>query len=136
MSRRFLFFLILLTLGGFARTQEPDLSAPPGAGEPGLEDLGFGEPETMGVPAPGFAGSPQEEAPPGPPRWFRSNAAGMALEELPSRIAALRNEYALGLDYIPPGELPAILSPYYEAPWQVEIRVLYTNGGESRRQWI
>ncbi|MDR1100104.1 MAG: hypothetical protein LBL28_06440, partial [Treponema sp.] len=136
MSRRFLLFLILLLLGNFAGTQEPDLSGAPGGGEPGLEELGFEEPETMGVPAPDFAAPPQEESPSGPPRWFRSNAAGMALEEIPSRIAALRNEYALGLDYIPSGELPAILIPYYEAPWQVEIRILYKNGDESRRQWI
>jgi antitoxin component YwqK of YwqJK toxin-antitoxin module len=60
----------------------------------------------------------------------------MALEEIASRIAALRNEYALGLDYIPAGELPKILVPYYEEPWRVEIHVLYKNGDESRRQWI
>jgi hypothetical protein len=60
----------------------------------------------------------------------------MALEELPSRLAALRNEYALGLDYLSPGELPEILARRYEAPWRVEVHVLYEGGKESRRQWI
>jgi hypothetical protein len=60
----------------------------------------------------------------------------MALEETPSRLAALRNEYALGLDYLSPGELPEILVRWYEAPWRVEVHVLYEDGQESRRQWI
>jgi antitoxin component YwqK of YwqJK toxin-antitoxin module len=115
-----LFFLLLLFPGILAGTQEPDLS---------------GEAEEMGVEAPAFVEDEPEEPLP-EPRWFRSNAAGMTLEEVPSRLAALRNEYALGIDYIPPGGLPAILASRYEKPWRAEVHILYRGGSESRRQWI
>ncbi|MDR1239773.1 MAG: hypothetical protein LBK27_06640 [Treponema sp.] len=119
---------VLLLAGLPAGAQEPGLS-----GEaPGAETQTTEEP---GVPAPDFVEPPPEEPLP-PPRWFRSNAGGLALEEIPSRLAALRHEYALGLDYIAPGGLPEILASRYEAPWRAEIRVLYKNGEESRRQWI
>jgi hypothetical protein len=91
--------------------------------------------EETGIPAPGFVEPPAAEPLP-PSRWFRSNAAGMALEESPSRLAALRNEYALGVDYLPPAGLPELLAPRYEAPWRVEVRILYKGGLETRRQWI
>jgi hypothetical protein len=112
--------LLLLALGVPAETQEADIS---------------GELEETGIPAPDFVESPLEEPLPAP-RWFRSNPAGMALEEASSRLAALRNEYALALDYLPPGELPEILAPYHRSPWRVEVHILYKRGGESRRQWI
>ena len=82
-----------------------------------------------------------EELPPaweplGPPRWFRSNAGGMTLEEIPSRLAALRNKYALVIDYAPPDEIEPRLLPYYQDEYIVEVRILYEQGTESRRQWL
>jgi len=82
----------------------------------------------------------EEELPPGwmppPPRWFRSNAGGMALEETPSRLAALRNEFALVIDYISPDELDDFLTPFYKENYNIEIRVLFKKGEESRKQWL
>jgi hypothetical protein len=74
--------------------------------------------------------------PPGPPRWFRSNAGGMTLEETKSRLVALRNKYALVIDYISPDEVEPRLLPYYEDAYTVEIRILYEEGVEIRRQWL
>jgi hypothetical protein len=70
-----------------------------------------------------------------PARWYRSNSGGMMLEEIPSRLAAMRNEYALVSDFIEQDELPEILLPYYDGHY-IEIRVLYRNREELRRQWI
>ncbi|MDR2258025.1 MAG: hypothetical protein LBE14_02625, partial [Treponema sp.] len=103
------------------------------AGELEAELLEFDE---FGVEIPGLAEPRFEAPPPGPPRWFRSNAAGMALEETSSRFAALRNEYALVIDFFSPEELPDILASYYETPYRIEVHILYKNGEESRRQWI
>jgi len=88
-----------------------------------------------------FSEEGEEEPPPvweplGPPRWFRSNAGGMTLEEIPSRLAALRNKYALVIDYVPPGEIEPRLLPYYQSDYTIEIRVLYEEGAEVRRQWL
>jgi hypothetical protein len=134
---RLLFALPLLLLGTMTGTQEPDISAGPGAPVPDTESPAATElnMEETGVPAPGFVEPPAEEPLP-PSRWFRSNTAGMALEESPSRLAALRNEYALGVDYLPPAGLPELLAPRYEAPWRVEVHILYKGGLETRRQWI
>ena len=71
-----------------------------------------------------------------PARWFRSNTGGMALEEIPSRLAALRNEYALVIDFVSREELPEYLEEYYNNNYYIEIRVLYKNGEETRKQWI
>ena len=71
-----------------------------------------------------------------PVRWFRSNAGGMALEEIPSRYAALRNKYALSIDFISPEELPEYLFSYYDGRYFIEIRKLYEHGEEVRIQWI
>jgi len=93
----------------------------------------------------GFSGYDDEDAegeqmtvwePPGPPRWFRSNAGGMTLEEIPSRLTALHHKYALVIDYVPPHELEMRLLPYYRSGYMVEIRILYENGAEVRRQWL
>jgi len=70
------------------------------------------------------------------PRWYRSNAGGMALEEIPSRLGALRGEYALVIDYVPPDELEPRLSPFYKDEYIIEIRVLYKERTETRRQWL
>jgi hypothetical protein len=77
-----------------------------------------------------------ERIPPGPPRWFRSNAGGMALEETPSRLSALRNTYALVVDYVVPAELDERLKSFYRRDYTIEVRILYERGEESRRQWI
>jgi len=74
--------------------------------------------------------------PPAPPRWFRSNAGGMTLEEIPSRLTALHHKYALVIDYAPPDEIEPRLLPYYNREYTVEIRVLYERGAEIRRQWL
>ena len=123
-----LFVLLLAFAGIYAITQEAD--------EDGLdEDLPaipfseYLEEEWEGEPEP-------EWIPPGPPRWFRSNAGGMTLEEIPSRLAALRNQYALVIDYVPPDELEPRLLPYYHDGYTVEIRILFVEQEMSRRQWL
>jgi len=72
--------------------------------------------------------------------WYRSNSSGLALERLPSRLAALRNEYSLSIERFNNMEilsvLPGILLPYYEYLFSVELRIIYENGKEYRRQWI
>jgi YD repeat-containing protein len=133
---RLLLFSLLLTLGAAAGAQEADDPGKPVSGAPGdtgAEEPGPGE---FGAETSEFAGPPPEDPLPGIPRWFRSNAAGMAMEEVFSRLAAMRNEYALAVDFFPPEELPEILIPYHEAPYRIEVHILYKNGGESRRQWI
>jgi len=69
-------------------------------------------------------------------RWFRSNAGGMALEEIPSRLTALRNEYALVIDIAKKEELPEYLYPFYDDLYFIETRVLYKKGEQARTQWI
>jgi hypothetical protein len=126
-----LFVVLLLFAGFFALTQEsPDgLSGPDRSGPVPDEQemaLNFYDEE----------GFKDVWTPPGPPRWFRSNAGGMMLEETPSRMSALRNKYALVVDYISPAEIEPLLLPYYEDDYSVEIRILYEEGSEIRRQWL
>jgi len=75
-----------------------------------------------------------------PIRWYRSNASGLAIELIPSRLAALRNEYSLSVEVISqqrlPGVIPRNIIHYYEEGYRVELRQLYENGTEIRRQWI
>jgi hypothetical protein len=68
--------------------------------------------------------------------WYASNAGGMALQPMPSRLAALRGKYSLMVGRAAFGDLPALLREYYQDPWSIEVRVLYADGAESRRQWI
>jgi hypothetical protein len=134
-----IFFLVFLIFAGiFAITQESaDMNAREvnirnriARDESVLDDsLPFDSEEYAGEPLP-------EWIPPGPPRWFRSNAGGMTLEEIPSRLAALRNKYALVIDYLPPYELEPRLLPFFHDDYIIEIRVLYEQGNESRRQWL
>jgi hypothetical protein len=60
----------------------------------------------------------------------------MALERLYSRAAALRNRYSLSTGPFPPGGLPPRLRPYYSGDFRVELRTLYEEGEESRRQFL
>jgi hypothetical protein len=71
-----------------------------------------------------------------PARWFRSNKGGMALEEMQSRFAALRGEYALAINYVSNEEIPEYLSFYYDENYYVEVRILYNKGEQIRTQWI
>ena len=71
-----------------------------------------------------------------PARWYRSNAGGMPLEEHHSKLAALRNEYALAVIFAHNDELPEFLAPYYEDDYNLEIRALYSNGEQIKTQWL
>ena len=75
-----------------------------------------------------------------PIRWYRSNASGLAIELIPSRLAALRYEYCVSVETISPrrlpGAIPRNIVSYYEEGYRVELRQLYENGVEIRRQWI
>ncbi|MDR2953243.1 MAG: hypothetical protein LBU82_08385, partial [Treponema sp.] len=53
-----------------------------------------------------------------------------------SRLAALRNEYALVIDLTEPEELPEHLLPYYEDAYFIETRAIYKDGKNIRTQWI
>jgi len=121
--------LFLLFAGILAITQETDEESV--LDEFPLDDMlaGLSDDEEEGEPLPVWE-------PPAPPRWFRSNAGGMTLEETPSRLAALRNKYALVIDYAPPDEIEPRLLPYYQDEYIIEIRILYEQGMEVRRQWL
>jgi len=71
-----------------------------------------------------------------PARWFRSNSGGMPIEEVQSRIAALRGEYALVIDFTTSDELPEYLLDFFDESFFIETRALYKEGKESRVQWI
>jgi hypothetical protein len=60
----------------------------------------------------------------------------MALEKALSRYAALRQPYCLLVEEPPSNVLPELLVPYYLESWDIERRVLYRDGEESRSQWI
>jgi YD repeat-containing protein len=120
-------FVFFLVVGFFAITQETGDADNPNHGDPGDDSFSMEE---------GEAGIEPEFLPMGPPRWFRSNAGGMTLEEIPSRLGALRNKYALVIDYVTPDELDPRLTPFYEKEYIIEIRILYIEKKESRKQWL
>jgi hypothetical protein len=60
----------------------------------------------------------------------------MALERSLSQAAALRNRYALSIGPLAPDALPGELQPYYLPFLRVELRTLYEEGRESRRQYL
>jgi len=72
----------------------------------------------------------------GAQNWYRSNHAGMALEGIPSRMAALHHEWALFVERAGYNSLPALLRGYYTASYSIEQRLLYERGKLNRRQWI
>jgi YD repeat-containing protein len=125
-----LFLLVFFLIAGFlAITQETEEQEIIDQAEPYDEFFSLGYEET----------GPEEEIeffPAGPPRWFRSNAGGMTLEEIPSRLGALRYEYALVIDYVTFDELDSRLLPFYRDGYAIEIRVLYKDKTETRRQWL
>ncbi|GHV81534.1 hypothetical protein AGMMS49991_00920 [Spirochaetia bacterium] len=69
------------------------------------------------------------------PRWYNSNAAGMALDPAFSRLA-LRGKYALSVEQVFTADLPGLLLEFYDASWEIELHTLYENGEETRRQWL
>ena len=69
-------------------------------------------------------------------RWYRSNSSGIAIELIPSRLAALRNEYCLSVEKADPGLIPDILISHYNNTFSAELRILYENRKEIRSQWI
>jgi YD repeat-containing protein len=60
----------------------------------------------------------------------------MVLRRAESRMAALRNPYCLAVEEVSLREIPDLLKPYYRTHWAVELRILYKDGEESRRQWL
>jgi YD repeat-containing protein len=68
--------------------------------------------------------------------WYLSNAGGMAIERAASRFAAMRSPYCLLVEEGGALDIPELLRPYYRRPWVVELRVLYKEGEELRRQWL
>ncbi|MCL2068098.1 MAG: hypothetical protein FWG99_11635 [Treponema sp.] len=120
-------FIVLLLLAGFAAiTQESDESWPIRGDDLSLFDTDALE-ETPKREPPGFIK---------PAEWYRSNAGGMALEAISSRLVALREKYALVIDFVEAEELPEYLLPFYDENYYIEIRSLYSDGEETRRQWI
>ena len=71
-----------------------------------------------------------------PLRWFRSNKGGMVLEEAFTQRSALRNEYALSVNFTRKEELPEYLLPFYNDEYFIETRMLYENEEPVRKQWI
>jgi len=71
-----------------------------------------------------------------PARWFRSNSGGMPLEEMKSKVSAMRGQYALVIDYTGFDDLPEFLREYYNENYFIEIRTLFKDGKENRAQWI
>ena len=123
-------FILLMVFGGiFAITQETDEDSGLDETPPvdSMYDLSAEEWDEEGPPG---------WIPPGPPRWFRSNAGGMTLEEIPSQLAALRNAYALVIDYVAPDELEPRLAPHYRDNYIIEIRILFKEKEVARRQWL
>jgi len=129
-----IFLLVFLLVAGFfAITQETGDADNLRRGTPEGDYLSAENEEAA---ASGEAGFEPEFIPTGPPRWFWSNAGGMAIEELPSRLGALHCEYALLIDYVIPDELEPRLIPFYKDEYIIEIRVLYKEKKETRRQWL
>ena len=125
------FFALLLSAGIIALTQESDESIAVPEAEEGVNPNIYAEEF--------FSDSELARQLPEwvkPTRWFRSNAAGMALEETPSRLAALYNKYALVIDFTGPEELPEYLLQFYDTEYFIEIRTFFENGKEARTQWI
>ncbi|GHV25776.1 hypothetical protein FACS189498_4210 [Spirochaetia bacterium] len=60
----------------------------------------------------------------------------MALEAHYSRAAALRNEYSLSIVPLGADEIPGDLKGFYDEAWSVELRTLYKDAEEDRRQFI
>jgi hypothetical protein len=64
----------------------------------------------------------------------------MAIEQVWSRTAAMRNEFCLSVEPVGYWRLPESLrrniTSYYDSSYYMELRVLYENEEAIRRQWI
>ena len=131
--RTLIFFPLILATVSLAITQEAPLEQE--GEQAGNEVTGF---EALAETEQGAPATPAEPLPDWvkPERWFKSSSSGMALQEVGSRFAALRNKYALVIDFISPDELPELLSPFYKKGYYIEVHALFENGQESRKQWI
>jgi hypothetical protein len=118
-----IFLVLLLFAGIIALTQEADDELP----DIDLEETEFSYDFEFDMDIDGWIK---------PARWFRSNSGGMALEEVQSRFAALRNQYALAINYVSMEEVPEYLFSYYDENYFVEVRILYKKGEQIRAQWI
>ncbi|MDR2142831.1 MAG: hypothetical protein LBP29_00495 [Treponema sp.] len=68
--------------------------------------------------------------------WYLSNPSGLALERRPSKMTALHAGWSVSIEQAEENAVPAILRPYYETDFSIELRVLYNRGKPVRRQWI
>jgi YD repeat-containing protein len=132
--------VFFLVAGFFAITQETEDRDNPRQGD--SEGVSLSPEDEERAASPEASASPEAGIEPEfipanhPPRWFRSNAGGMAIEELSSRLGALSNKYALLIDYVSSDELDPRLLPFYKDEYIIEIRILYKEKKESRKQWL
>ena len=68
--------------------------------------------------------------------WYFSNASGLALERSPSRLTALHAEWALSVEKKDENALPALVKPYFDSSFGIELRTLYQRGKPLQRQWL
>ena len=123
-------FTLLLFAGFIALTQELDVKLPGHGEEEGkISEGGKGE---LSDENKALAETAYEK----PAQWFISNAGGMPLIETQSRFTALRNEYALAVEFAVHDDLPDRLLPYNDKKFSPEIRFLYRNKKLLRTQWI
>jgi hypothetical protein len=134
---------LFLLAGIIALTQESDDFSPGSQVEEEEVQEDISKEDEAVIPTDNALASQIIEAPPQetpewvkPARWFRSNAAGMPLEEISSRLAAMRNEYALVIDFTGSEEMPDYLVSYYNNGYFIENRVIYKQGKKLRSQWI
>ncbi|QQO08284.1 hypothetical protein [Breznakiella homolactica] len=67
--------------------------------------------------------------------WYRSNAAGMALEPVFSRLG-LREDYVLSVKTVSAGEIPERLRTAVQGPFFAELHTLYEKGDPARQRWV
>jgi hypothetical protein len=67
--------------------------------------------------------------------WYRSDAAGNALERMPSESSAKQNRYSLSIEKTTASLLPAAMQPYYQPNYQIELHITYEQGAVSGQQW-
>jgi YD repeat-containing protein len=60
----------------------------------------------------------------------------MTLEFIPSRLAAIRNEYSLSIRSALYREIPELILPHFNNAFRIELRTLYQEGNAIRHQWI
>jgi len=135
LNKRVLFIVtvvLILFSSLIAVTQEADVFSPVSGDAAAPEDRS----EASGEYSSGYENTKKIPDWIKPARWFRSNSGGMAVEEVSSQAAAIRNEYALAVVFTRKEELPKSLIPYYSDDFFIEARILYEKGLQKRTQWI